>query len=413
MTVLTESHRSSVSENENSGQDLELTILMPCLDEAETLEVCVNKAMQSLEKMGIRGEVLISDNGSTDGSQEIARRCGARVIDAPIRGYGGAIQAGNAAALGKYIIMADADDSYDFSRLELFVEKLREGHDLVMGNRFRGGVLPGAMPPLHRYLGNPVLSFLGRLFFRSDIGDFHCGLRGYSRDAMERMDLQTTGMELASEMVVRATLLDMKIAEVPTTLSPDGRSRPPHLRSWRDGWRHLRFLLMYCPRWLFFYPGLALTGVGVTLIAMLALDPFAVAGVTLDIHTMLFAAAMVITGFQAALFAVFTNRFAVNSGMMPDDRTMNRVARLIGRESGLVFGVVLLLVGFIFAGVAIGQWWEAELGTLDPQRTMRPVIISCLSLAVGTQICFSNFFISILNIKRRGRSVNVSDKETR
>ena len=342
--------------------ELELTILMPCLNEAETLEVCIGKALTSLEELGVNGEVLISDNGSTDGSIELAESCGARVVHAPLKGYGGAIQAGIAAARGRYIIMGDADDSYDFSNLGPFVEKLREGHDLVMGNRFRGGVAPGAMPPLHKYLGNPVLSFLGRLFFTSQIGDFHCGLRGYSKDAAERMELQTTGMEFASEMVVKATLQKMKIAEVPTTLSPDGRSRAPHLRSWRDGWRHLRFLLMYSPRWLFFYPGIALMTVGLILTGLIALRPVAVGGVVLDIHTMLFSTVMVTTGFQVALFAVFTNKYASGAGLVPGDAVMDRFARLLHLESGLVVGLATLAGGFICAAVALSAWWRVGLG---------------------------------------------------
>lgn len=386
----------------NANGSLELTILMPCLNECETLETCIRKARQSLEDLGIEGEVLISDNGSTDGSQEIAERCGARVVSAPIKGYGGALQAGIASARGKYIIMGDADDSYDFSSLENYVEKLRDGHDLVMGNRFKGGIQPGAMPPLHRYLGNPVLSFLGRLFFRSDIGDFHCGLRGFSRDAVQRMDLQTTGMEFASEMVVKATLMKMKLAEVPTTLSPDGRSRPPHLRSWRDGWRHLRFLLMYSPRWLFFYPGLLLMICGLILVFLLSFNPFAIGGIVLDIHTMLYATVLVAIGFQAALFAVYTNKFAVAEGLAPADPVMERCAKCLDLEKGLILGGVILLIGIGAAAVSLFRWWQAGLGDLEPQQTMRLVIVSSLFIALGAQICFSAFFLSILGLKRSG-----------
>ena len=383
-----------------TSSEMELTVLMPCLNEAETLAICIDKARKSIEELGIHGEVLIADNGSTDGSQEIAREHGARVIHAPRRGYGGALQAGIESARGRYIIQGDADDSYDFSNLGPFVDQLRAGNDLVMGNRFRGGIKPGAMPPLHRYLGNPVLSFLGRLFFGSKIGDFHCGLRGFSKDAAERMELRTTGMEFASEMVVKATLLKMKIAEVPTTLSPDGRSRAPHLRSWRDGWRHLRFLLMYSPRWLFFYPGLALMLTGLILFGLLAFNPLAIRGVVLDIHTMLYAAVMVLIGFQAALFAVLSNKFAVSEGLVPGDPAMNRFARFLNLESGLLLGLSLLAGGLIGTLISLYRWWQTGLGDLDPTETMRLVIVSGLLLAAGTQICFSSFFLGVLDLKR-------------
>ena len=380
--------------------NVELTVLMPCLDESETLEVCIGKALKSIEELSINGEVLISDNGSTDGSQDLARKCGARVVDAPIRGYGGALQAGIADARGKYIIMGDADDSYDFSTLGPFVEKLREGNDLVMGNRFKGGIKPGAMPPLHKYLGNPVLSFLGRLFFGGPIGDFHCGLRGFSKDAAKRMGLNTSGMEFASEMVVKATLMKMNVAEVPTTLSPDGRSRAPHLRSWRDGWRHLRFLLMFSPRWLFFYPGLFLMALGLILVLLLGFNPVAINGVTLDIHTLLFATVMVTTGFQATLFAVYTNKYAVGEKLVPSDPMMDKFGRLLNLETGLILGGAIFLAGLGTAAFALYRWWQMGLGDLEPQDTMRMVIMSSLLLAFGTQICFSSFFLSILGLKR-------------
>ena len=380
---------------------IELTVLMPCLNEAETLETCIKKALNSIRDLGIEGEVLIADNGSDDGSQEIAQQCGARVIKAPLRGYGGALLAGIEHAHGKYIIMGDADDSYDFSKLELFVAKLRRGYDLVMGNRFKGGIEPRAMPPLHRYLGNPVLSFLGRLFFPSAIGDFHCGLRGFSKDAAERMELQTTGMEFASEMVVKATLLKMKVAEVPTTLSPDGRSRAPHLRSWRDGWRHLRFLLMYSPRWLFFYPGLLLMLVGMAIALSISFASIQVNGVALGIHTMVFATAMVTTGFQASLFAVYANKYAVSAQLVPGDPVMDRFGKLLKLEVGLVIGLTCLAFGFAGAFYSLFRWWQTGFGDLDPQETMRVVIAAALLLALGSQICFSSFFLSILDLKRR------------
>lgn len=389
-----------VQQNPSDNPSYELTVLMPCLDEAETLEICIEKARQSLTDIGIEGEVLISDNGSTDGSQEIAVRCGARVVNAPSPGYGGALQAGIAAANSKYIIMGDADDSYDFSDLEPFVLKLREGYDLVMGNRFLGGVKPGAMPPLHRYLGNPVLSFLGRLFFRSGIRDFHCGLRGFTKQAAQRMELQTSGMEFASEMVVKATLMDMKIVEVPTTLSPDGRSRPPHLRSWRDGWRHLRFLLMYSPRWLFLYPGFFLMAVGLLLVLFLSTRPFSLGTVVLDIHTMVYASVMVLTGFQAILFAVYTNHYAVNEGLVPGDPMMQKMGRWLKLETGLMIGCFLLISGFATTLISLYRWSQTGWGDLDPHQTMRLVILSSLCIAMGAQVCFSSFFLSILSIRK-------------
>ena len=394
---------AKIKQPDREPQSLELTILMPCLNEAETLETCIRKATESIEQMGIEGEVLISDNGSTDGSQEIALRCGARVIQAPIRGYGGALQAGIAAARGRYIIMGDADDSYDFGALSGFVDKLREGYDLVMGNRFQGGIQPGAMPALHRYLGNPVLSFLGRLFFRSNIGDFHCGLRGFSKEAAQRMRLNTSGMEFASEMVVKATLMKMKTTEVPTTLSPDGRSRAPHLRSWRDGWRHLRFLLMYSPRWLFFYPGTVMMSVGLILVLVLAFSSFPVGGIVLDIHTMLYASVIVVTGFQAALFAIYTNKVAVDEGLVPDDPLIDRFGRWLVLEKGLVIGSGLLLTGLVSAFVSFFHWWQTGLGDLDPNETMRLVIASSLCIALGTQIGFSSFFLGILELRSAAR----------
>src|SRR5436190_5171226 len=283
--------------------ECELSVIMPCLNEAETLEVCINKARGFMEKHGIDGEVVIADNGSTDGSQGLATKCGARVVDVAAKGYDSALMGGIRAARGRYVIMGDADDSYDFVNLMPFVEKLREGHDLVMGNRFRGGIKPNAMPPLHKYLGNPVLTFIGRLLFKSPSGDFHCGLRGFRKDAALELDLRTTGMEFASEMVVKMTLNKKRIAEVPTTLSKDGRSRPPHLRSWHDGWRHLRFLLLYSPRWLFFYPGLAAIIIGLITWAYLLPSPQLINGIVFDVHTLLYALASILVGFQAIAFA--------------------------------------------------------------------------------------------------------------
>jgi hypothetical protein len=384
-----------------AAADLELTIVMPCLNEAETLEVCIRKAQESLRRDGIAGEVVIADNGSTDGSQAIAERLGARVVPVPVRGYGAALQGGIEAARGRFVIMGDADDSYDFSNLMPFVAKLREGYDLVMGNRFLGGIAPGAMPPLHRYLGNPVLTGIGRLFFRSPSGDFHCGLRGFRRDAILRLDLQTTGMEFASEMVVKATLMGLRIAEVPTTLSPDGRSRPPHLRSWRDGWRHLRFLLLYSPRWLFLVPGAALMAIGLVAGALLVAGPLRVAGVTFDVHTLLYAGAAVVIGFQSIVFAVFTKSFAINEGLLPDDPRMRRMFERVHLETGIVVGALLVLVGLAVSVTALSSWGATAFGELNPKQMLRLVVPAIVALTLGFQIVLASFFLSVLGMARR------------
>jgi glycosyltransferase involved in cell wall biosynthesis len=380
---------------------LELSIVMPCLNEAETLAVCIEKAQRSLRELDVQGEVIVADNGSTDGSQDVAASMGARVVRVEARGYGSALMGGISAARGRYIIMGDADDSYDFGNLAPFLDKLRAGFDLVMGNRFKGGVKPGAMPPLHRYLGNPVLTAIGRLFFHSPCGDFHCGLRGFSKAAVERLDLRTTGMEFASEMIVKATLHKMRIAEVATTLAPDGRSRPPHLRSWRDGWRHLRFLLLYSPRWLFFYPGLLLVLMGFVVGAWLLPGQRTVAGINLDIHTLLFAALAIIIGFQAIIFALFTKTFAISEGLLPEDPRFERLSRLINLEGGVIAGGILLLAGLAGAVYALTGWGEHSFGPLDPTRTMRIVIPAVTALTLGCEIVLSSFFLSILGLRRR------------
>ena len=385
-----------------STPPLELTILMPCLNEAETIAVCVRKAGAFLERAGIHGEVLIADNGSTDGSQEIARRYGARVVDISSRGYGAALHGGIQQAHGRYIIMGDADDSYDFEHLDGFVEYLRGGADLVMGNRFQGGIRPGAMPWKNRYIGNPALSGLGRLFFDCPVKDFHCGLRGFSRDAYERLDIQTTGMEFASEMVVKATLLNMKIVEVPTTLSKDGRSRAPHLRPWRDGWRHLRFMLLYSPKWLFLYPGLALMIVGSALAAILIPAPlFLAPGIGLDVHTLLFAFAAVLIGFQSVAFAFFTRIYAFNEGLLPRDPFLEKLFQRFTLESGLVAGGLLLLIGFATGVAAVVIWSRAGFGELDARQTLRTAIPAASLLCLGAQVILTSFLLSFLGLRRR------------
>jgi glycosyltransferase involved in cell wall biosynthesis len=383
---------------EESG--VELSIVMPCLNEAETLQTCIMKAQQSLREHRIAGEIIVADNGSQDGSQAIAASMGVRIVHVQAKGYGNALMGGIAAARGKYVIMGDADGSYDFTSLGPFITKLREDYDLVMGNRFKGGIKPGAMPVLHKYLGNPVLTGIGRLLFGSSCGDFHCGLRGFNKAAIMRLGLRTTGMEFASEMVVKATLYGLRIAEVPTTLSPDGRSRPPHLRSWRDGWRHLRFLLLYSPRWLFLYPGafLMLTGLGTVL--WLLPNPRAIGTITLDVHTLLYAAMAIIIGFQAVVFAVFTKVFAMSEGLLPEDPRFNRALRFINLEVGLVVGCVLLLIGLGSSMYALRTWGAHAFGRLDPSKVLRLVIPATTSFTLGFQIILSSFFLSVLGLRR-------------
>ena len=377
----------------------ELTILMPCLNEAETLARCITKARDFLIRSGIVGEVLIADNGSTDGSQQIAEVQGARVVPIREKGYGSALLGGIRAARGRYVVMGDSDDSYDFSRLDGFVEKLRAGYQLVMGNRFRGGIAPGAMPPLHRYLGNPVLSTIGRMFFRSPCGDFHCGLRGFDRQAVLALDLQAPGMEFASEMVVKATLRRLRMAEVPTTLSPDGRSRAPHLKSWRDGWRHLRFLLLFSPRWLFLLPGAALFLTGLAMMVWLVPAPRHFAGVTLDIHTLFYAALAVVVGFHSMLFWMFTKVYGMREGIVPPDPRFDAVMRLVTLEVGLIAGGLLLLIGLGLGIYALSAWGSVEFGVLAPERAMRMVIPSGTAILLAFQIAYGAFFLSVLEIR--------------
>lgn len=382
-------------------RSLELSVVMPCLNEAETLEICIRKALRALANLHIPGEVIVADNGSTDGSQAIAERAGARVVSVEAKGYGSALMGGINAARGEFIIMGDADDSYDFSELFPFLEMLRAGHDLVMGNRFKGGIATGAMPWHHRYFGNPVLSAIGRLFFHSPAGDFHCGLRGFRRAAVLEMDLRTTGMEFASEMVVKATLKKMRIAEVPATLRPDGRSRPPHLRSWRDGWRHLRFLLLFSPRWLFLYPGILLMLAGTIAGAWLLRGPIFIANIGFDVQTLLYASMAIVIGFQAIVFAVFTKVFAISEGLLPEDPKLLGLTRIVSLERGIVVGVLLLLAGLGGSIYAVSFWDERSFGPLDPSKTLRIIIPSITALILGCQIVLSSFFLSVLGLKRK------------
>ena len=382
------------------GGAIELTILMPCLNEAETLQTCVRKAVGYLQRSGVRGEVLVADNGSTDGSQEIARKAGARVVPVPARGYGAALIGGIAAARGAYVIMGDADDSYDFEHLDGFVERLRGGADLVMGNRFKGGIAPGAMPPLHKYLGNPVLSFLGRLFFPIKVGDFHCGLRGFSREAINTLGLKATGMEFASEMVVKAALRDLRIEEVPTTLSPDGRSRAPHLKTWRDGWRHLRFLLLHSPRWLFIYPGLTLVVLGVFGTAMLAPGPVQLTPtLQLDTHSLIVACFAVILGVQLMLFGAVARRYATSEGFLPPPARFGGLLAGLNLERTLQISAVLLLAGLGGAIWAVGYWAHLAFGAIEYPLVMRVLVISLTAIVVAVQAAASAFLASVFALR--------------
>jgi len=380
----------------------ELSIVMPCLNEAETLERCILKAQQFLNASGVLGEIIVADNGSTDGSQEIAVRLGAKLICVKTRGYGAAIKGGIAGSLGKYVIFGDSDDSYDFTALMPFLEKLRQGFDLVMGNRFQGEIKPGAMPLLHYYLGNPILSRIGRIFFKASCGDFHCGLRGFNKKSIERLDLLTEGMEFASEMVVKAALNGLRITEVPIILYPDGRSRAPHLRSWRDGWRHLRFLLMYSPRWLFFYPGIFLVILG-SITGFWLLLPRDIGFTTLDIHTMLYSGVAVLIGYQCVLFAVLTKIFSTAVGLTPPNPRLDRLYKYFTLEIGMIAGGIMLLGGFSATLYAFLQWRSSAYGPQVPAHLMRIIIPAGVLLTIGIETILNSFFLSILGIKRQAR----------
>ena len=387
--------------NEAADGQIELTILMPCLNEAETLAVCIRKAQGFLARSGVAGEVLISDNGSTDGSQEIAKNLGARVSHAPQRGYGAALINGIDTARGRYIIMADADDSYDFENLEPFVERLRAGADLVMGNRFQGGIAPGAMPPLHKYLGNPVLSTIGQLFFKPGVRDFHCGLRGFNAERIRELDLQTTGMEFASEMVVKASLAKYRIEEVPTTLKKDGRSRPPHLRSWHDGWRHLRFLFLFAPRWLFVYPGLLAFVLGAVAVAVLAFGGVQIGVVGFDVTTMVYASALCVIGYQSLLFFWLTKLYATQEGFLPASARYRAVVSKWTAERGLLIGLGLFVLGIVIALVQVFRWGNIDFGEQNAAEVVRIAVPSALAIMLGFQTMLMSFFAGVLTIPRR------------
>ncbi len=375
---------------EEADSSIEVSVVMPCLNEARTVGRCVDKALQALQNMEVNGEVVVADNGSVDGSQEIARQHGARVVHAEAKGYGSALQGGIAAARGLYVIMGDADDSYDFSRLEPFVDQLRAGHDLVMGNRFQGGILPGAMPWLHRYIGNPVLTGILNLFFHTGIRDAHCGLRAFRKDAYARLDLRTPGMEFASEMVVKASLNGQKVTEVPIVLHPDGRDRPPHLRSFRDGWRHLRFLLLLCPLWLYLIPACLLLGTGMVLLA------WPTAGLGVDLHTLLLGFLGVLLGYQTLWFWGFARVYGRASGLLPAPTPSSRLFDSPSLERGLIFGALLVLMGLGLNSWLAYHWYGRNLEPLEVQASLRWALWGCTAMVLGVQTIFGSFFPSML-----------------
>jgi len=394
---------TSVPELHTAPEAVDLSIVMPCLDEAETIGSCIEKAKSGLASLGISGEIVVGDNGSTDGSQAIAERLGARVVDVAERGYGAALMGAIDASRGRYIIMADSDDSYDFREVGPFVDELNNGADLVVGCRLPvggGRIVPGAMPWKHRWLGTPVLTMLSRLFFGTAIHDINCGMRGFRRDSYDRLELQTTGMEYASEMIIKAALNELRINEVPITLYPDGRSGVPHLRSWRDGWRHLRFMLLFSPRWLFLIPGLLLFAIGLGFGIPLAFKPVAVGSVVFDTNTLLVMAMAVIVGFQFVMFAVFAKVFAVAEGLLPPDARVAWLAKPHRMESGLLTGLVIAVagVGLLFAAVA--EWGHTDFGALSYADSLRIVIPGVTCIVLGVQLVFSSFFVGVLQLRR-------------
>ena len=376
-----------------------VTVVMPCLNEAQTLETCIKKAQSYFTNNNIDGEIIIADNGSTDGSQELAQKLGAKVVSIPEKGYGNALKGGINQAKGDYIIMGDADDSYDFSKLELFINKLNEGADFVIGNRFKGGIEKNAMPFLHKYLGNPVLSFLGRLFFNSKIGDFHCGLRGFTKEAYQKLELTTSGMEFASELIVKAHLNNLNIAEVPTILHKDGRNRKPHLNTWQDGWRHLRFLLLYSPKWLFFYPSVLMMLTGFILSLFLIIAPIKIGNIVFDVHTLLYSTALFIVGFQFFVFYGLTKVFAVTHKLLPKSDRYDAIFKFISLEKGIVIGFLFTIIGIILSIFGFSIWSKENFGPLNVTETLRIIIPAVSIIVIGIQIILFSFFFSILGLR--------------
>lgn len=374
---------------------------MPCLNEAETLKQCIDSAKQGLRDVDLEGEIIVADNGSTDGSIQIAEQYGARVVHIEKKGYGSALRGGIEAAIGSFVVMGDADSSYDFSKLKPFVDNLRTGFDLVMGNRFKGGIMHGAMPWMHRWIGNPILSTIGRIFFHSKIGDFHCGLRAFSRSAYDRMELKTTGMEFASEMVIKSTLNGLSITEVPIVLHPDGRTRPAHLRTWRDGWRHLRFMLLFSPRWLFLMPGILLFALGAIASLVLTMSTIRVQSVVFDVHTLLVSALLCLLGYQLIIFALFTKSFAISEGFHPAYK-YDWLLKYLRLETGVIAGLVMALAGLMYVGLAVWNWKITDFGEMDPSTTMRRLVPGSIFVILGVQTVFASFFMSILGLRREG-----------
>ncbi|WP_299780182.1 glycosyltransferase family 2 protein [uncultured Formosa sp.] len=378
---------------------IELTVVMPCLNEAETLATCIKKAQSFFESHTITGEIIIADNGSTDGSIQIAEELNTTVVHIITKGYGSALKGGIESAKGKYIIMADADDSYDFSALLPFLIQLRAGYDLVVGNRFKGGIQKDAMPFIHKYLGNPVLSFIGKLFYNIEIGDFHCGLRGFSKEAFLKMNLKTSGMEFASEMIVKSKLQNLKITEVPTILYPDGRTRKPHLNTWQDGWRHLRFLSLYSPNWLFLYPAIFLMVIGIISSTLLLINPIQVRSIILDVHTLLYTSSFVLIGFQFLVFYCLTKIYAVENDLLPKSNRYNTLFKYINLERGLVLGFLILIVGCGLSYYGLFIWKSKDFGNLNPTNTLRIVIPAVFTILLGIQVILFSLFFSILGLK--------------
>lgn len=385
--------------DEQNGTAIKLTILMPCLNEAETIGVCIDKAFSYLARSGMRGEVLVADNGSTDNSPAIATSRNVRVVAVEQRGYGSAVRAGIMAARGRYVIMGDADDTYDFARLDDFVAKLDEGYDLVIGNRFRGGISPGAMPALHRYFGNPILSLIGRLFFKVEIRDFHCGLRAFNRARLLALSLHTTGMEFASEMIIAASLRKFAVTEVPTTLAT--ARRPPHLRTWSDGWRHLRFLLIFSPRWLFIYPGIAVMALGLLGAALLFRGQVEIAGIGIDIHTFLVASIAILVGLQSISLGVIARRFATTYGFLPEPERYRRLFGAFSLERGLLLAFAVGLAGIGGMIWAVHAWASLIFGPIQYPLVLRVLVLSLTAIAVAMQIASTSFFLSIIDLPMR------------
>ncbi|WP_159021435.1 glycosyltransferase family 2 protein [Formosa sp. L2A11] len=378
---------------------IELTVVMPCLNEAETLAICIKKAQAFFKTHAVNGEIIIADNGSKDGSIQIAEQLNATLVHVTEKGYGSALKGGIEAAKGKYVIMADADNSYDFSALLPFLTQLRAGYDLVVGNRFKGGIEKDAMPFLHKYLGNPVLSFIGKLFYKIEIGDFHCGLRGFSKEAFLKMNLKTSGMEFASEMIVKSKLKNLKITEVPTVLYPDGRTRKPHLNTWQDGWRHLRFLSLYSPNWLFLYPAICLMVLGLISSTLLIINPIQIKNIILDIHTLLYTSSFVLIGFQFLVFYCLTKIYAVENDLLPKSKRYNKMFKYINLERGLVLGFLILIVGCGLSYYGLFIWKSKDFGNLNPTNTLRIVIPAVFTILLGIQVILFSLFFSILGLK--------------